>query len=161
MLDSVLAELYGVEVKRLNEAVKRNSERFPPDFMFQLTEGEWTNLRSQIATTNRVISKVRYFPYAFTEHGVLMLSNVINSERAIDMSIQIIKVFNELRKCALKQSTNSIQIDDLRKLLMLHIENSESKFTKYGEKIKEIVITLNNLMEQPKEKRKIGFKPPV
>ena len=74
LLDSDLAELYGVEVKRLNESVKRNIERFPSDFMFKLTQKEWNILRSQIVTANRDISKVRFSPFVFTEHGVLMLS---------------------------------------------------------------------------------------
>jgi len=73
MLDRDLAELYEVEVKRLNEAAKRNIKRFPADFMFQLTQNEWKILRSQIATAKKEISKVRYLPYAFTEHGVLIL----------------------------------------------------------------------------------------
>jgi len=81
MLDRDLAGLYGVEVKRLNEAIKRNIERFPSDFMFQLTLDEWNILRSQIATANDNISKVRFCPYVFTEHGVLMLSNVLNSSK--------------------------------------------------------------------------------
>ena len=79
MLDRDLAELYGVEVKRLNESVKRNRKRFPSDFMFKLTRREWNILRSQFATANGNISKVRFLPYVFTEHGVLMLSNVLNS----------------------------------------------------------------------------------
>ena len=81
MLDRDLAGLYEVKVKRLNEAAKRNIERFPPDFMFQLTQDEWDNLRSQNATANKNISKVRYLPYIFSEHGVLMLSNVLNSKK--------------------------------------------------------------------------------
>ena len=93
MLDSDLASLYEVEVKRLNEATKRNKERFPPDFMFQLTQEEWDILRSQIATANRNVSKIRFLPYVFTEHGVLMLSNVLNSARAIR---QIILALNNL-----------------------------------------------------------------
>ena len=82
MLDRDLARLYGVEVKRLNEAVKRNIERFPPDFMFQLAQNEWDILRSQIATAKKDASKVRFLPRAFTEHGVLMLSNVLNSSHS-------------------------------------------------------------------------------
>ena len=77
MLDRDLAVLYGAELKRLNEAVKRNIEQFPPDFMFQLTKDEWDNLRSQIATANKDLPKVRFLPYVFTEHGVLIVSNVI------------------------------------------------------------------------------------
>ena len=78
MLDRDLAELYGVELKRLNEAVKRNIGRFPSDFMFQLTQKEWDNLRSQIATAKKDVSKVRYLPFVFTEHGVLMRQFLIN-----------------------------------------------------------------------------------
>ena len=91
MLDSDLAALYGVEVKRLNESVKRNIKRFPPEFMFQLTDDEWNNLRSQIATFNNDARK--YKPYAFTEHGILMLSSVLNSERAIEVNINIMRTF--------------------------------------------------------------------
>ena len=157
MLDRDLAELYDVEVKRLNEAVKRNIERFPVDFMFQLTQEEWDILRSQIATANKNISKVRFLPYVFTEHGILMLSNVLNSAKAINMSIQIIRVFDKLRKYALKQTSKDIQIEELHKLLMLHIENNDYKFSEYDETIKQIIIALNNLIEQPAKSKTIGF----
>ena len=105
MVDRDLAELYGVELKRMNQAAKRNIERFPADFMFKLTRDEWDSLRSQNVTANENISKIRYMPFVFTEHGVLMLSNVLNSPKAINMSIQIIRVFDKLRKYALEQST--------------------------------------------------------
>jgi phage regulator Rha-like protein len=157
MLDRDLAELYGVELKRLNEATKRNIYRFPADFMFRLTQDEWDTLRSQIATANKNISKVRYLPYAFTEHGVLMLSNVLNSEKAVNMSIQIIRVFDKLRKYALKQTSKDVRIAELHKLLMLHIENSDYKFSEYDETIRQILQALNNLMEQPKKTKRIGF----
>lgn len=90
MLDLDLAELYDVETKRLNEQVKRNLSRFPDDFMFQLNNEEFNNLRSQIATANW--EKRRTNPYAFTEHGVLMLSSVLNSDRAINVNIKIIRI---------------------------------------------------------------------
>ena len=157
MLDRDLAELYGVEVKRLNEATKRNIERFPSDFMFQLTQEEWDNLRSQIATANKTISKVRFHPNAFTEHGVLMLSNVLSSAKAINMSIQIIRVFEQLRKFVLKQTSKDVQIEELHKLLMLHIENNNYKFSEYDETIRQILRVLNNLIKQPKKSKKIGF----
>ena len=84
MMDSVLAEMYGVPTKVLNQAVKRNRERFPDDFMFQLTDKEWENLRSQIVTLEKARGKHRkYLPYVFTEHGVAMLSSVLNSQTAI------------------------------------------------------------------------------
>jgi len=156
MLDRDLAFLYEVEVKQLNQAVKRNIKRFPVDFMFQLKQKEWNILRSQFVTANN-ISKVRYLPYAFTEHGVLMLSNVLNSEKAINMSIQIIRVFDKLRKCVLKQTPNDILITELHKLLMLHIENTDNKFLKHDKKIEQIIIALNNLIAQPPETKRIGF----
>ena len=157
MPDRDLATLYGVEVRRLNESVERNIERFPSDFMFQLSRNEWKFLWSQIATANGNISKVRFLPYAFTEHGVLMLSNVLNSAKAIRMSIQIIRVFDKLRKYALEQTSKDLRIEELHKLLMLHIENSDYKFSEHDEAIQQIVQALNNLMEQPKKTKTIGF----
>jgi len=157
MLDRDLARLYEVEVKRLNEAVKRNIERFPSEFMFQLTQPEWDNLRSQIATTNKSIAMSRFLPYVFTEHGVLMSSNVLSSKKAIKMSIRIIKVFDQLRKYVLEQSISSVRFEELRKLLMLHIENSDNKFSEHDEAINQIVQVLNNLLEKPKESKRIGF----
>jgi hypothetical protein len=97
MLDSDLAELYGVETKRLKEQVNRNSSRFPAHFMFELTKEENENLRLQNATLGHGTYS-KYLPYAFTEHGVLMLSNVLRSDRAIQMSIKIIDVFVKLRE---------------------------------------------------------------
>ncbi|MDR0322688.1 MAG: ORF6N domain-containing protein [Treponema sp.] len=168
MLDRDLAGLYDVELKAMNQAVKRNIKRFPPDFMFQLTQRdwnilrsqfvtakEWSNLRSQIATAN--ISKVRYRPYVFTEHSVLMLSNVLNSPKAISMSIQIIRVFDKLRKYALEQTFKDIRIEELHNLLMLHIENNDYKFSKYDKTMKQIISALNNLIEHPPKTKTIGF----
>ena len=159
MLDRELAKLYGVELKAMNQAVKRNIERFPVDFMFQLTQDEWNFLRSQFVTANEYISKVRFLPYVFTEHGVLMLSNVLNSSKAINMSIQIIRVFDRLRKYALEQTSKNVRIDELYKLLMLHVENNDYKFSEYDGTIKQIVHALNNLIEQPKKTKTIGFRP--
>ena len=157
MLDRDLAQLYKVELKVLNQSVKRNIERFPSDFMYQLSKDEWDYLRSQIVTANKNILKIRFLPYAFTEHGVLMLSNVLNSTRAINMSIQIIRVFDNLRKYALEKSNKDIRTEELHRILMLHIENSDYKFQEYDEAIKHIVQALNSLIEKPKEARRIGF----
>ena len=157
MIDRDLAELYGVELRILNQAVKRNIERFPTDFMFQLTQNEWDYLRSQIVTANKNAWKIRFIPYVFTEHGVLMLSNVLNSSKAISMSIQIIRIFDKLRKYALEQTTKDTRIEELHKLLMLHMENNDNKFSEYDETIKQIVRVLNNLLEKPQESKKIGF----
>lgn len=98
MLDNDLAEIYGVSTKRFNEQVKRNKERFPEDFMFQLTNEESENLRSQFATSSLNYGGRRYLPYAFTEHGVSMLSSVLNSKKAIQMNIFIIRAFIKMRE---------------------------------------------------------------
>jgi phage regulator Rha-like protein len=148
MLDRELAVLYGVELKRLNESVKRNIKRFPAEFMFQLTDEEWANLRSQIATFSRDTRK--YKPYAFTEHGILMLSSVLNSDRAIDVNIQIMKIFVRMRHYTLSHGTTNEQIAELRKLLMLYIEKNDKR-------VSEIIIALNNLIEHPPKTKRIGF----
>lgn len=96
MLDSDLAEMYGVETKRLKESVKRNLDRFPKDFMLALTEKEWLNLRSQIVTSSW--GGARYKPFAFTEQGVAMLSSILNSKTAIEVNIKIIRVFTKMRE---------------------------------------------------------------
>jgi hypothetical protein len=98
MLDSDLAALYEVETKALNRAVKRNPDRFPEDFMFQLTEEEATSLRCQIGTSNETRGGRRYFPYVFTELGVGMLSSVLNSKRAVQMNMTIMRAFAKLRE---------------------------------------------------------------
>lgn len=104
MMDRDLAELYGVETKRLNEQVRRNIERFPDSFCFKLTENEWNNLRSQFATSNIERGGRRYIPYVFTEQGVAMLSSVLKSQTAIDVSIKIINAFVEMRKFILNNA---------------------------------------------------------
>ena len=129
MLESDLARLYDVPTYRLNEAVKRNSKRFPSDFMFQLKEDEWEILRSQIAISKQRHGGRRYTPYVFTEQGVAMLSTVLNSEIAIEINIQIMRAFVKLRHYTISQSDTNEQIAELRKLLMLHIESNDNKFT--------------------------------
>ena len=153
MLDSDLAKLYEVETKRLNESVRRNMKRFPPEFMFQLSDEEWKNQRSQFATFKNDTRKYR--PYAFTEHGILMLSSILNSDKAIEVNIQIMKIFVQMRQYALSTTTINIQIEDLRKMLMLHIENTDNKFSEYDATINQIIQVLNNLIEQPKPKKQI------
>lgn len=98
MQDSNLAELYEAPTKRFNEQVKRNAERFPADFMFQLTEEEFAGLRSQIATSSARHGGRRYLPYVFTEHGAIMAATVLNSPRAVEMSVFVVRAFVPLRK---------------------------------------------------------------
>ena len=111
ILDFELAKLYGSETKRLKESVRRNSKRFPIDFMFELTHDEWTNLRSQNASSSW--GGQRYLPFAFTEQGVAMLSSVLNSERAIEVNITIMRAFVMMRQWALTHQELSKRLDAL------------------------------------------------
>jgi hypothetical protein len=126
MLDSHLAELYQVETKRLKEAVKRNSERFPNDFMFELTKDEFENLRSQIATSSWGGS--RYLPSVFTEQGVAMLSSVLNSDSAIAVNIRIIRIFTKMRDLLSDNLSLRLEVEEIKKKLNNHDKNIELVF---------------------------------
>ncbi|MEE9604045.1 MAG: ORF6N domain-containing protein [Candidatus Scalindua sp.] len=144
MLDTDLALLYEVEIRALNQAVKRNIERFPGDFMFQLTKGEYESLRSQFVTLRRGQHR-KYLPYAFTEQGVAMLSSVLNSKRAIQVNIQIMRAFIKLREMLLTH-----------KELKQKIEAMERK---YDYQFKIVFDAIKKLLEPPeKPKGKIGFR---
>jgi len=124
MLDSDLASLYEVETKRLNEQVKRNLSRFPEDFMFQLTENESISLRSQIATLKKGRGfHQKYLPFAFTEHGILMLSSILKSDKAIQTNIQIMRIFTKVRQMLL--DTTEIKVDILQ--IQKKLENHDKK----------------------------------
>ena len=156
MIDRDLAELYEVETKRLNEAVKRNSERFPSDFMFKLTKEEFSQL---VANCDR-FTTLKYSsstPYVFNEHGIAMLSSVLTSKRAITINIEIIKAFIKLKQYVLAQPDTNTQIAELRKLLMLHIESNDNKFEEIDEAMGQIIRALNSLLEQPPQTKTIGF----
>ncbi len=144
MLDRDLAELYGVATRRLKEQVKRNLDRFPEDFMIELTKEELTNWRSQFATSNKDIMGLRVPPMAFTEHGVLMLSSVLKSKRAIQVNIQIMRTFTKLRKILLGNEDLRRDLEELKQI-------SEERF--------QIVFeTLDHLISmENKPKKKIGF----
>ncbi|MDR1337442.1 MAG: ORF6N domain-containing protein [Rickettsiales bacterium] len=169
MLDGDLAQLYGMEAKRLNESVKRNIGKFPPEFMFQITLGEWDDLKSQIATSslnNISILKSQIVtsrwggrrkpPFVFTEHGVVMLASVLNSPAAIQMNIAIVKSFISMRDYV-SQPIHK-KLEDLEKILMLHIDDTSLNFAGHSDAINEIIDKLNNMMEHPRPKRQIGFK---
>ena len=130
MLDSDLARLYGVETKALNQAVKRNIRRFPPDFMFQLTKEE--GLRSQFVTSNGGRGGTRYMPFAFTENGVAMLSSVLHSERAIEVNISIMRAFTQMRNFIKKHGS-----------LFQRLDRLEMKQLKTDEKVDLILDSLN------------------
>jgi len=143
MLDIDLAEIYGVTTKRLNQQVGRNPERFPEDFMFQLTQEEFKRLRLQFATAN--FSMRRNAPFAFTEHGAVMLASVLNSPVAVDASVQVVRAFVKLRQLL------ATHADLARKL------NAMEK--KYDSQFAVVFKAIRELMEPPVKKRKaIGFK---
>ncbi len=144
MLDRDLAELYGVETKRLKEQVRRNIERFPKDFMFELTKDELGNWRSQIATSNQDIMGLRIPPFVFTEHGILMLSSVLKSERAVQVNIQIMRTFIKLREALLDN-------EDLRRELEGLKQITEERFRIVFETLDQLSTVEN------KPKKKIGY----
>ena len=135
MLDRDLAILYGIETKVLNQAVKRNMSRFPEDFMFQLTEIEFQNLKSQIVTSSW--GGTRKLPYAFTEHGVLMLSSVLKSDKAIQVNIQIMRIFTKVRQMLLDTTELKIDILQIQKKLENHDKNIELVFSYLDELIEK------------------------
>ncbi len=144
MFDRDLAELYGVKTQVLNQAVKRNTKRFPEDFIFQLTSKEVENWISQIVISNREKMGLRKAPFVFTEHGVLMLSSVLKSERAIQVNIQIVKTFIKLREMLSHYKDLKEKVEDMEK--------------KYDHRFKVVFDTLKHLIkEEEKPKNKIGF----
>jgi hypothetical protein len=153
MIDFHLAEMYGVETKRLNEQVKRNLKRFPDSFMFQLTSAEWENLQSQIATAKQITSlqsqiataKRRTLPFAFTEQGVAMLSTVLNSDIAIDTSIVIMQAFVKMRAFLIQNAS-----------VFQRLENIEIKQLKTDEKIEQIFKAIE--AKQPQSDKGIFFE---
>ncbi len=146
MLDSDLAKIYNVEIKRLNEQVKRNSDRFPEDFMFQLSIDERNTLRSQIATFEESVGQRKYLPYVFTEQGVAMLSSVLNGPQAIKVNIQIMRAFVQLRELTATHKNLAEKIEVLEK--------------KYDKQFKIIFDTLRDCLVPAldKERKKIGLK---
>lgn len=148
MLDIDLAELYQVETGRLNEQVKRNAARFPPDFMFRLSDQEWQSLRSQFAISNTGRGGRRNTPFAFTEHGVLMLSSVLNSERAIQVNIQIMRIYSKLKSMVMDH-----------KDMLLKLEKLERKVSKHDKKFNVVFDQLRELLDPKTEPmRRIGFR---
>jgi len=144
LLDSDLAELYSVETKMLLRQVKRNIKRFPADFMIQLTQQEWDNLRCQFGTSNSYGGR-RYLPYVFTEQGVAMLSSVLGSERAIEVNIEIMRAFVKLRRLLSTHKELARKIDEMEK--------------QYDHQFAVVFDAIKKLMEPPPlaNKRKIGY----
>ena len=153
MLDFDLADLYGVETKVLVQAVKRNRNRFPEDFMFQLTKEELEDWRSQIVTSNPGAKKgLRRPPYAFTEQGVAMLSSVLRSKRGVAVNIEIMRAFVRLRELMASHKAISQKLDDI-----------EARLDRHDHSFKAVFETIRQLLEPPtpeQTKRRIGFRVP-
>ncbi len=151
LLDSDLARLYGVETKALNQAVRRNADRFPSDFAFRLTQQELTNLRSQIVTSSFEYGGRRYLPWVFTEHGVAMLSSVLRSPTAARVNVEIMRAFVRLRRLLATPGELVEQITKLGETVQLH-----------DDQIKTVIQVLRQMMEKPPDppKGRIGFQPP-
>jgi hypothetical protein len=164
LLDETLAELYAVSTKRLNEQVRRNRRRFPPDFVFRLTDQEFRNLRSQFATSSLSTTDWggrRYSPYAFTEHGALMAANVLNSRRAIEVAVFVVRAFVRLREALATHKDLARKLEDLERkteaLALKHDVLAEDTHAQF----KEVIETLRRLMSTPAQNRRpIGFVTP-
>jgi hypothetical protein len=149
LLDDDLAALYAVKVKALNQAVKRNKKRFPRDFVFQINAAENKELKSQIVTTNSRRGGRRTLPYAFTEHGAIMAASVLNSRRAVEMSIFVVRAFPRLRETLASHKALAARFTELERRLETHDET-----------IKEVIDAIRALMAPPERPtRQIGFRP--
>ena len=155
LLDTDLAELYGVTTKRFNEQVKRNLARFPTDFMFQLTDDEFAALRSHFATSNEKPAGRggrRYLPYAFTEHGAIMAATILNSPRAIDVAVYVVRAFVELREVLSSNKELAAKLAELETRI-------ERKLDTHDRAIAGLIDAIRELMRPPapQKKRPIGF----
>ena len=150
ILDTDLAELYGVSVKQLNQQIKRNRERFPKDFAFVLTKPEYEDLRSQIVTSNSGRGGRRYLPHAFTEHGAIMAASVLNSKRAIEMSIFVVRAFVQMRQAIARNQHIVSKLAELEARLDTH----DGEIQELMEAIRELLAPL------PASNRRIGFEAP-
>jgi hypothetical protein len=156
MLDFDLAELYNVETKRLKEQVRRNLQRFPTDFMFELNTSELNVLRSQFATSKIEEKRggIRYAPMAFTEQGISMLSSILNSEQAIAVNIEIIRLFTRMRKIIMQNKDIMLKLEELEK----RISKSESRSEKFEKEVQLIFQALKQLLDPVRpERKRIGF----
>ena len=162
LLDTDLAELYGVPTKVLVQSVKRNIDRFPGDFMFQLDAGEWESLRSQSVTSNAGRGGRRYPPFAFTEQGVAMLSSVLGSPQAIAVNIEIMRAFVRLREMIISNKELALRLDELENKTDLMSLRQDTFEHNTRVQLKQIFAAIKELMApaEPVQKRPIGFVTP-
>ncbi len=155
MLDRDLAELYEAETKAFNRAVKRNRDRFPDDFAFQLSKTEWDSLRCQFGTSNEGRGGRRYLPYVFTEHGVVMLANVLKSKRATLISIEVARAFIRLGKALASHETLTKEVVELKSFILQHAQKNDQPASG-GRQVWRAIEKLST-PAQPKKQQRIGF----
>jgi regulator of replication initiation timing len=151
MMDRDLAELYGVQTRVLKQAVKRNLSRFPEDFMFEMTKPELDDWRSQFVTSKTDKKGLRYLPFCFTEHGVLMLSSVLNSPQAVQINIQVVRIFTRLREIISEHNELKLEIEAIKRKLSSHDKNIEVVFSYLDQLVEK--------KEKPKSRKRIGYMP--
>ena len=165
LLDADLAFLYGISTKRFNEQVKRNLDRFPADFMFRLTSDEFADLRSHFATSNQpdgTRGGRRYLPLVFSEHGAIMAAAILNTPRATQVSVYVVRAFVQLRELLISNKELELRLDELERKTELMALQSETHVHQTREQFRQILNTLRELMELPaqKNRRPIGFVTP-
>lgn len=152
ILDRDLANFYGIETRRLKEQVRRNSERFPDDFMIEFTKEELENFRKQFGNSNKEIMGLRIPPFAFTEHGILMLASVLNTERAIQVNIQLVRIFNKMREMLQSNKELIVELEQLRD----KINDHDNKFILIFDYLKQFDKNRKQQLNQTSRKR-IGY----
>jgi len=159
LLDSDLARLYEVTTKQLNQAVKRNSDRFPDDFMFQLTEMEYESLRSQIVTANIGRGGRRYppYPYVFSEHGAVMAASVLNTPKAVEVSVYVVRAFIRQRALLASHTELALKLEQLEKRLVVSFTLHEDRLDDYENQLEQIIETIHEMQRQHTHKP-IGFR---
>lgn len=159
LIDSDLAQLYGIETRRLNEQVRRNPDRFPADFMFQLDDGEYASLISQIATSKTGRGGRRKLPLAFTEHGALMAATVLNSPRAVEMSLYVVRAFVQLREVLATHKELAARLAELESKTELMALKHDELAGNTRAQLKQVFEAIRQLMTppEPAKKRSIGF----
>ncbi|MES2299847.1 MAG: ORF6N domain-containing protein [Pseudomonadota bacterium] len=160
LIDADLAALYGVETRRLNEQVRRNLERFPEDFIFEITDDEFANLKSHFATSSW--GGRRKLPLAFTEHGAIMAASVLKSQRAVEVSVYVVRAFVQLRELVVSNKELALRLDDLENKIELMSLKHDTFEHNTRVQLKQIFDALRELMAQPKSAKKhaIGFVTP-
>ncbi|MCX5788978.1 MAG: ORF6N domain-containing protein [Elusimicrobia bacterium] len=156
ILDSDLATLFGVTTKRLNEQIRRNRLRFPEDFAFQLNRSESIRLRSQLATSNAGRGGRRYLPFAFTEHGVVMAANVLNSPRAVAVSVEVVRAFIQLRRAAHAGGPLARRLAELSRAVTLRLEKHDCEIEQLFQAVEALI---ENPADDADPKKQIGFAP--